>query len=476
MIFSDDWSNARGVSMSKASMISSFGVNAYGINPANYDYREPILLSKDKSKNKLLSKPRWEISVFSTGGSYGSDSSIDFYNNYIKYLSINRETFSGLFSDLNSVFKFRDSVLPGEETEVNYDFEFKWLSVNFSNKKIGAVNFTIADRVGLNTNSYSRDQELPLTFNINIYGNKYDLTNVELNQAEATAWWIRKYSLGYSKQIDFGNKSFIRSLTLGVSGSLVQGFGNVITYPSTLHINTYGVVRNPSTGINHVDSIKGKQDFHSLAALTDFFLDYRDGAEAHFNLFPKPAGTGASLDLGLAIQIGTQWRIGASVTDLGKITWDYNTYIDHDTNSFIYRNFDLTSTDPTYNTFVNDLDGLDTRITNIQYDTDMPTKFRAGISFTPSERFMCEFDWAKGNNDFPGNTVSHVLSFGSEYYPAPYLPVRMGISVGGPGDFYIGIGAGVKFSKFTFDIGTNGINQIFASKRLSISLSTKVIL
>ena len=462
--------------MSKASMVSSTGVDAYGINPANFDYREPLQLTTKKTKKSPLSKPRWEMSFMSVGGSYGSDSSIDFYNDYITYLSINRETFSGLFSDLNSVFKFRDSILPSEQTQVNYDFEVKWFSVNYSNMKIGAVNFSITDKVGLNTNSYSRDQELPLTFFINIYGTKYDLTNVQLNQAEATAWWIRKYSLGYAKQFDFGSKSFISSLSLGVSGGLVQGFGNVITNASTLYVNSYGVERNQITGINHVDSITGKQDFHSIASLTDFFMDYPDGAEAHFNLFPKPAGKGYSIDLGIALQLGSQWRIAASITDIGKITWDYNTYINDDTNSFVYRNFNLHSSDPTYNIFVNDLDGLDTRLTNVAYDTDMPTKFRAGIMYKHSDKIMFELDWVKGNNNLPGNSTDNIFSFGGEYFPLPYIPIRTGVTIGGPGDFYIGIGTGVRYNTFSFDIGTNGINQIFTNKRLSISLSTKLIL
>lgn len=436
-INADERSNARGAAMSNAGMVSSYGVNAFGINPANFDYHKNFTIDPKNlklNKKEYTSKSQWEISIMSVGGGYGSDTSISFYNNYLKYLTINRETFTNLFTDINSVLEFRQNTLPNKTTQVNYDFDLKWFSVNYSSPKIGAINFSIVDKAGLNTNANSRDQELPATFAIIQHPGKYDLLNVNLNQSEAIGWWIRKYEIGYAKQFDFDSKSGIRSISFGVSGGIVNGFGNVITYNSTLNINTFGVVRN-SAGYNHVDSIKGKQDFYSQAALTDFFQDYHDGARTHFTFFPKPAGTGYSFDFGAAMQIGSQWRIAASITDLGQITWNYNTNINKDTNSFAYYNFDLVKTDPTYNRFVNDLDGIDTRLTNVNYTTDMPTKYHAGIMYQPSGKLLLELDWVKGTNNLPGNSDANIFSTGAEYFPVHTIPVRAGVSVGGPGSF-----------------------------------------
>jgi hypothetical protein len=473
-IMCGDRSNARSTGMGFSSMVSSTGLDAYGINPANYDYRKPISLSIQK-KIKPPPKSRWEFSVLSVGGGYGSDSSIAFYNNYLKYLSVNRETFTNLFSDIASVLNFRQTVLPAEKTQVNYDFELQWLAVNFSTPKIGAVNFIVSDRVGLNTNVNSRDEYLPLTFGLTYNPNgSYNLTDVKLNQSEAIAWWIRKYNIGYAKQFDFKNKSGIRSISVGFSAGLVHGFGNVITYESKLDISTWGI--QSINGVNHIDSTKGKQDFYTKAALTDFFRDYGDGARDHFTAFPKPAGTGYSFDVGLAMQIGTQWRIAASVTDIGKITWDYNTFINNDNNYFAYYDFNVSSSDPTYNRFVNDLEGLDTRDSNVAYDTDMPTKYRAGLMFQPSDKFLIEANWVKGVNNLPGNTEDNIISLGAEYFPVYFLPFRTGVSVGGPGNFYISLGMGVKLKNFTFDVGTHGLNQLITDKRFSVALSTKVIL
>jgi Family of unknown function (DUF5723) len=472
----DDRSNARGLGLSNAGMVSSFGIDAYSINPANYDFyrnvdfKKSLKLKKGTEHQQL--NPKWEISIMSVGGGYGSDESLDFYNKYLSYLSINRNTFTGLFTDIVSVLQFRDSILPGSKTDANYDFELKWFSVNYSNPKIGGVNFTISDKVGLNTNVLSRDDYLPLNFHVSPNPNgTYNLTNVELHQSEAIAWWIRKYTIGYAKQFDL--KGVIKNISAGFSAGLVHGFGNVITLNSSLYVNTYGI---SSSSPAHVDSIKGKQSFYTQAALTDFFRDYGDGAKSHYTFFPKPAGTGYSFDLGFAMQIGEMFRVAASVTEIGKITWDYNTFINYDTNSFNYKNFNLSSNDPTYNTFVNDLEGLDTRDTLTSYTTDMPTKFRAGIMFQPNDKVMIEFDWVKGNNNLPSNTTEHIFSIGAEYYPVKFLPIRTGFSAGGPEDWNFSLGSGARFKNVIIDLAAYGINNMITDKRLSFAFSAKLIL
>lgn len=473
-----DRSNARSTSMAFSNTVSAFGNNAFGINPANFDYHKDLKLSGKKLKSDTKKKPlapRWEFTLFSTGGGYGSDSSIEFYNNYLKYLSIDRNSFVNIFTDINEVFEFRNNILPGDKTDVNYDFELNWLSVNYAHPKYGAVNVSIADKVGLNTNVNSRDEYLPLDFSLTFNQNgSYNLTNVRLAQSEAIAWWIRKYNIGYAKQINFKNKKGIKSISIGFSGGLVHGFGNVSTYESRLSIGTWGIQN--INGVNHVDSVVGKQDFHTQSALTDFFSDYKDGAETHFNLFPKPAGIGYNFDFGMAMQIGDQWRIAASVTDLGKITWNYNTITNNDTDSFAYYDFYITGTDPTYNAMVDDLGGYNSQDTVSEFTSDMPTKIRAGVMFQPSHKLMVEVNWIKGTNNLPGNTDKNIFALGAEYYPLPYLPVRTGVSVGGPGDWFVSLGAGIKFKNFTLDLGTHGINQLIEDKRFSVAVTTKVIL
>ena len=82
--------------------------------------------------------------------------------------------------------------------------------------------------------------------------------------------------------------------------------------------------------------------------------------------------------------------IVASVTDLGKITWDYNIITNNDTNSFAYYNFFISPSDPTYNQMVDDLGEYNTQDTVTTFTSDMPTKYRAGIMYRPSSKFMIE--------------------------------------------------------------------------------------
>ena len=206
------------------------------------------------------------------------------------------------------------------------------------------------------------------------------------------------------------------------------------------------------------------------------FQDYRDGAKSHYDLFPRPAGKGYSIDIGFNAQLGDKIRVAFSVTDIGSITWNYNTILNNDTNAFKYRNFDLSDTNYTYNIFINDLDGLDTRQTGVTYSTAMPTKFRAGIMYQPSDKFLAEFDWIKGNNNFPGNTTTSLFALGGEYYPLDYLPLRFGASVGGYDKWAISAGTGLRFRNIIIDFGAEGINNAIANKRLTLAFSTKFLL
>ena len=102
-----------------------------------------------------------EVSILSVGGGYGSDKTLSFYSTYLKYLSIRRETFANRFLNLDSVFSFRQNVLPDETTDVSYDFELKWMSLNYINAHYGAINFTIADKIGLNTSVADKNSSFP---------------------------------------------------------------------------------------------------------------------------------------------------------------------------------------------------------------------------------------------------------------------------------------------------------------------------
>jgi hypothetical protein len=105
----------------------------------------------------------------------------------------------------------------------------------------------------------------------------------------------------------------------------------------------------------------------------------------------------------------------------------------------------------------------------------MPAKFRAGIMYQPNENLLIEIDWVKGNNNLPGNTTKHIFSLGAEYYPVSFLPVRAGASVGGPEDWTISLGSGIKYKNIVIDAAAYGINNMIASKRLSFAISGKLV-
>jgi hypothetical protein len=124
---------------------------------------------------------------------------------------------------------------------------------------------------------------------------------------------------------------------------------------------------------------------------------------------------------------------------------------------------------------VDDLGGYHTQDTINSFTSDMPTKYRIGLMYQPTQKFIVEFNWSKGKNNLPGNTDENIFALGGEYFVLPYLPLRSGVSIGGPGDFYISLGAGVKTRNFSVDIGTHGVNQLFMDRRFSVALSSKIM-
>ena len=95
--------------------------------------------------------------------------------------------------------------------------------------------------------------------------------------------------------------------------------------------------------------------------------------------------------------------------------------------------------------------------------------------FQPNNQIMIELDWLKGNNNLPGNTTDHIFSLGAEYYPIIFLPLRAGVSVGGPEDWTASVGSGVRFKNVVIDLAAYGINNMIAGKRLSFAFSGKLV-
>jgi hypothetical protein len=468
-----DFSNARSLGMGFSTVTSSFGTDAFSINPANFDNHKPLTLKDKKTKNKkqVKSQPVFELAFLSVGGGYGSDNSFNFFHNYTEYLTVNYTDIVNFFTDVNSTLEFKQNVLPEEETNVNFDFEIKWLSFNYASPLAGAFNFTVADKVNLTSVVSGKDEFLNFTTTSNSNGS-YNINNFRLEQKESSAWWIRKYSAGYAKQFDFDPKSVIRSIAIGFSAAFVHGFGSITTSRINLVGDTWGI--SSVNGVNHIDSIRGASSHFIQSSSTDLFRGYGDGRRTRFSLFPDPAGKGYSFDFGVALRITDKINIAASVTDLGKIKWDYNTFVSNDNNPFVYYDFNVNENDPVYNAFLNDLKGTNTRDSNIVFETDMPTKYRAGISVKPVEMFLIEFNWMNEKSIIPGRENQNLYSLGAELVPVSFIPLRAGISYGRNDEFNISLGAGIRLLHFSMDAGVYGLNQLVLGKRFFAALTTKV--
>jgi hypothetical protein len=65
---------------------------------------------------------------------------------------------------------------------------------------------------------------------------------------------------------------------------------------------------------------------------------------------------------------------------------------------------------------------------------------------------------------------------GTEYLPDNIIPLRAGFSVGGPEEFRISLGAGIRFTSLIIDVAATGINHIIRNNRIAFSVSSRIIL
>jgi len=143
-----------------------------------------------------------------------------------------------------------------------------------------------------------------------------------------------------------------------------------------------------------------------------------------------PVGTGWGLDLGVTVEIG-RWSFSASVVDMGKFTFNGNVFNARDTilNGLSSSGFD------SYNIFNEaqkitgdgeffSWEGLQTA------STELPTRFKAGISYFYDYRWRFGIDVAGSVNKAAGSIAEPVVSGGVDFRVTPWCTLSMGLGGG----------------------------------------------
>ena len=224
--------------------------------------------------------------------------------------------------------------------------------------------------------------------------------------------WTAEYNVGYG--VEVVRLPDVFTLSVGAGYRYIQGLGIADVRISGGGLFAYSAL-SPVFKIN----------YGSLASGGGFNAVSGSGLQA--------VGHGNGFDLGLTAEIGKVLRLGASVTDLGAMTWTGNVLTASDQNLNYPQYAGLT----TYNVIQNVVNqfGAD-RKTLFTYQAaqerraSLPAKLRLGGGLRLAKQLEVGLDVTVPLNDVAGNLTSTFVGAGLDFKPLSWVRLSTGVSGG----------------------------------------------
>ncbi len=285
---------------------------------------------------------------------------------------------SGKYLNDNEKNKFLNLFDQGSMVNSNFGTNLLSFSV-YPSKKIGAFGFAIHDWTSAQVNLPKQ------VFELLLYGNEPNKV-FDLDDLDVKAWYLRNYSLTYSKDLSSFFPDAFRFISAGLTVKMVQGlfYAGVDKMSTTLETqNDYNILVNGNSRMLVATS-------PSFGVVYDF-EDKELERENNIGLFNDPAGSGYGVDFGLYAELNKAWAISFAVTDLGSITWDKGIAEYSSNGTFLLENI----------TDENLLDSLSEAITGEgsytnSFTTPLATAMKMGVGFK-LDKFL--------NGNFPGQLL-----------------------------------------------------------------------
>ncbi len=273
---------------------------------------------------------------------------------------------------------------------------------------------------------------------LSLYGNElgrvYNFNSLKLEYMSGT-----EASLGGAYTINMENN---KNLNVGVSIGYL--------YSSTFGLETDSGRAAPS--YFSIDSVHSAfiSDSHYLALPDTVFFKYAGG------------GTGYRINLGVSSQLNKEVSVSVGLENaFSDIYWNTSPL-----QGMAYMNikaFKLQNLmDSAFRDTFIDTVTLDT--TNQAFHTSLPRILRIGLNYKSSSQPITTYlDYEQGFTNGVFSTTIPKLSFGAEYSPVGFLPLRLGFTVGGDVGFGFNTGIGLRVPYFFIDIGYSAHNGLFNS-------------
>ena len=232
-----------------------------------------------------------------------------------------------------------------------------------------------------------------------------------LDGTNIQAAWTSEYNISYGVQV-YENSTF--KLSAGVGYRYIQGIGVADIRVSDGNLYAYNA-------LSPIFQVK----YGNLANSANF--NFEQGSGLH------PVGKGNGFDFGLAAEVGKIIRLGASVTDIGSMTWTGNVLQATD------QKLQQTSATgiQTYNVFEEISRQFDTDKQNLftyeaskERKADLPAKLRLGGGVRISKLFEAGLDVTLPLNKVAGNLTAPFVGVGVDYKPLSWLKLSSGFTGG----------------------------------------------
>ena len=439
----NDRVSGRTIGMSRTFTASSRGLDALGLNPAN--------LALDDRGNTVT------FELFPFGFRAGSDFiNYQIYQDYFTgedSLDVNGQPAVDQNGKTVRVGKKlsqsdKDAILglfPGGIAHTQFNFDITEFGITYQSPTVGGIGFSVSERFGVNLDI----PEGYLKMLLEAFPDEG--ATFSLDNTSVTASWLREFNLSYARVLPWQLK-WVKNISVGIGIKYIQGFG---------YFGTDHYLGNIQTVVTQVATKQGPALGSEPVSGSFDFLQY----QAHIpdsdyvnSVLLKPAGTGLGFDFGVSAELFQAFRVGMSITDIGKVTWDQNTKAIVGTGHFEVT--DISQQDSVKNAFKGE-----TRDTT-SFTSSLPTALHIGASLQLDKAaFIGKFpgqlllaaDLHFGFNEEPGNTKTPRFALGAEYRPIGAIPIRTGISIGGRERFQWSLGIGINTPIWDLDFATESI-------------------
>ena len=382
----------------------SRGINSMAYNPANLAM----------PRNNTVELNFLSFNVLAANNSF----SINSYNRYFT-----EEGHNGKWSHADK--KDILDLISDDGLGVNFDVNANVLGLAFN-------NFAMAGQViGQGNINLLKSKKL---YEIALFGDTVDETYkfIEPSLMQGDAYSALKVSFAYA--FPFSMKKLMPR--------------KIMDYVPGLDVLSVGAAVNYYVGFAAFESRSAEVMMKRIPAQGDDeeSIIYNNYAEARtaFNE-GSPAGKGFSMDFGLAARYDKDWYISLSFMNMGgKIKWTENAEMMYASqrDSIVFNDDD--DTDYSFEE--------DSTAAISSFSTPLPKKMRIAAGYRMLKNLKLMADYEQGLDDHFGNSTTPKMGAAAEYKVLRWLPLRSGFAVGGKEGFQYGMGFGLNFKFFDFDL------------------------